>query len=376
MGVVTRKDSPYYWLNLERPGQRPIRRATKIRVHASTPQQTRENRRLAEIEYHDAVSDLARGRLGLPVRTALPTLAEYVEQRYGPWVRRERPRSAGETLRRLTEGFAVLGALPLDALTPAAVEGWLRQRGAVSPQTVARDLSDLRGALSKAVEWGILPASPLAGLVRGRAPSRQIVRYLSAEERTRLLAALEARDTEKRTTRDRFNAHRAQRGRAPLPARPHFADWLTPAVLVSLHTGIRRGELFQATWEAIDWKARTLTVEAHTSKTMRLRRLPLNTVALNTLKQWKAQSRRTHGLIFPGGGSKPWRDVLEAAGITRFRWHDLRHTFASDLVQRGVPLYVVKDLLGHSTIALTERYAHLAPDQGREAVALLIRLGV
>lgn len=71
------------------------------------------------------------------------------------------------------------------------------------------------------------------------------------------------------------------------------------------------------------------------------------------------------------GHKTSWAKLFKRAGITRFRWHDLRHHFASRLVQRGVPLNTVRDLLGHSTVQMSLRYAHLAPDQRREAVAKL-----
>ena len=66
-----------------------------------------------------------------------------------------------------------------------------------------------------------------------------------------------------------------------------------------------------------------------------------------------------------------WEKVLRRARISKFRWHDLRHHFASRLVQQGVPLNTVRDLLGHGSVGMSLRYAHLAPDQRREAVAKL-----
>ena len=90
------------------------------------------------------------------------------------------------------------------------------------------------------------------------------------------------------------------------------------------------------------------------------------------LTRWREQSPagpRVFGGIL--SFNTAWPHLLERAKITQFRWHDLRHHFASRLVQVGVPLNTVRDLLGHSSIAMSLRYAHLAPDQRREAVAKL-----
>jgi integrase len=94
--------------------------------------------------------------------------------------------------------------------------------------------------------------------------------------------------------------------------------------------------------------------------------VPLNEEAVNTLHRWREQSgpgAQVFGVA--AGFQKGWVKLLKRARITPFRWHDLRHHFASRLVQRGVPLNTVRDLLGHSSVQMSLRYAHLAPDQRR-----------
>jgi integrase len=98
----------------------------------------------------------------------------------------------------------------------------------------------------------------------------------------------------------------------------------------------------------------------------------LNDEAFGVLYRWREQSG-DRGRVFEiaTGFKTSWAKLLRRAGISRFRSHDLRHRFASRLVQRGVPLNTVRDLLGHSTVQMSLRYAHLAPDQRREAVSKL-----
>jgi integrase len=97
----------------------------------------------------------------------------------------------------------------------------------------------------------------------------------------------------------------------------------------------------------------------------------LNEEAVSVLRLWREQfgtGARVFGVTT--GFQTAWEPVLKRARISKFRWHDLRHHFASRLVQQGVPLNTVHDLLGHGSVGMSLRYAHLAPDQRREAVAI------
>jgi integrase len=139
-----------------------------------------------------------------------------------------------------------------------------------------------------------------------------------------------------------------------------------------MNTGLRRGEVLKLRWGSVDLNRRLITVEGRNAKNRQTRHVPLNEEAMNVLRCWREQS---------GGSEKvfdvvtrfqtAWKKLPLRAGSTHFRWHDLRHHSASRLVQRGVPLNTVRDLLGHSSVGMSLRYAHLAPDQRREAVAKL-----
>jgi integrase len=125
-----------------------------------------------------------------------------------------------------------------------------------------------------------------------------------------------------------------------------------------------------------------LTVRGQSAKSGRTRHVPLNAEALAALQGWRAQCSAPEGLIFPGRNGarldnirKAWLAVLADAEIKGFRWHDLRHHFASRLVMLGIDLNTVRELLGHASYQMTLRYAHLAPEHKAAAVAKLLRTG-
>jgi integrase len=199
------------------------------------------------------------------------------------------------------------------------------------------------------------------------------VRYLNADEEGRLRAALTTRDEEAMAARKSANEWRRARKRDLLPAPERFSDHLAPAVLLSMNTGLRRGELLALVWTDIDLQERMLTVRGASAKSGDTRYVPLNDEAVTLLKDWLKESEERDRVFSVTTSFKTsWGTLLERAKITRFRWHDLRHHFASRLVQAGVPLNTVRELLGHGSLAMTLRYAHLAPNQTRDAVAKLI----
>jgi integrase len=306
--------------------------------------------------------------------TDVLTLGDFVTDTYTAWVRANRPRTAKDTLARLKLHFGSWNTRPLMAITVADVENWRTDRinDGAKAASVVRDLNSLASVLTRAVKLGKLRENVVRRVDRPRIDKTPKVRYLDKAEEQRLRDALQARDAESRQARESANEWRRARKREPKPALPHYSDHLTPAVLVSMNTGLRRGELLSLRWPAVDLKRALLTVEGSSAKSQQTRHLPLNTEAVDVLKRWREQASDDER-VFPLAWLKTaWGALLTRANITKFRWHDLRHHFASKLVQAGVPLNTVRELLGHGSLQMTLRYAHLAPDQKREAVSKLV----
>jgi integrase len=312
-------------------------------------------------------------------RERLSTLRAFLDGRYEPWARAHL-KSASFQLARLRSDFAEQLDQPLHAFNPFMVEG-MRQRwkkAGMLPRSINRDIQRLQSVLARAVEWGVLDHHPLKGLKPMKADKTGRVRFLSTQEEAALRKALVDREEQLRQARIRFNTWRIARGKKPLPAREgDLLDHIRPLVLVALNTGLRRGELLGLTWDSVNLSAKLLTVAAATAKSGHTRRVPLNTEALSTLTAWyeRRGKPKVEAVVFPGYDGERmtridtgWGTLMKTAGLKNFRLHDCRHHFASRLVQAGVDLYTVKELLGHSEIAMTEKYSHLAPDNLRLAV--------
>lgn len=322
---------------------------------------------------------------GLPsIAKAQPvscTLDAFLTDHYGPWVATELKWGTRyvQSIRVAFKSFLPKQLADIDA---AAIEQWWRLQlttnitragTPVSKVTISRLLSSLRSALSKAVEWKLLEHHPMDGFRQTSVQSKRVVRFLSPAEEARLRTALGDRDLTMITARASGKQWRLDRGKPVLSDIPAggFGDHVTPVVLVSMNTGLRRGELLSLCWTDIDLDTRMLTVRAEHAKNARQRHVPLNDEAWSALRRWHIQTDGQGRVFEPRDIKTAWLGVLGKAGIVGFRFHDLRHHFASKLVMASVDLNTVRELLGHADIKMTLRYAHLAPAHLAAAVAKL-----
>ena len=232
----------------------------------------------------------------------------------------------------------------LGNVKPKAVEDYKTHRlRTIQPRTVNRELAVLRSMFTRAIEWQYVKAHPMADIKDLKYQKRPPA-FLTLDQLDQLLEACGS---------------------------PHLYTF----VVLAAHTGMRRSETFNLKWADVNFKRAELTVRQ--TKNNEYRIIPMNKPVRDTLK--KHPRHITSELVMAHGDGTAYKGVdhafhkaLEKAGLPRIRIHDLRHSFASNLVTAGVPLNVVQELLGHKDIHMTMVYAHLAPNAKRAAVDLLV----
>ena len=253
-------------------------------------------------------------------------------KQYLDWRGRERRRLS--LMRRLDAEF---GARTISEITSWQIEKFkARRKEQVKPASVNRELALIKHMLTKAVEWGKLKESPAKPVKLLKGEARR-VRFLMPDEIQNLLS--------------------------------NCADHLRPIVTVAVHTGMRRGEILGLTWDRVSFEQGIITLLD--TKNKERRDVPMNETVRATLE---AAEKKTP-LVFPSGNMKTaFGTALKKAGISDFRFHDLRHTFASNLVMAGEDLNTVAELLGHKGLQMTKRYSHLSPKFKARAVGILDRV--
>lgn len=236
------------------------------------------------------------------------------------------------------------GNAALDQLNPLRIEEYQQHRAkAVSPATVNREVALLKHMLNLGERWG---------LCRGPNPVRQVDFLPENNLRFRTLSEEEERNL--------------------LSCSPPY---LRELILFACNTGLRSGEIFNLKWEDVDLDKRRIIPMVR--KTRGLLELPLNDTAHAVLEARAAVEHGPYVFYNPTTGDRFYdlklglKGALQRSGLSGVTWHTFRHTFASRLTRSGVDLVTVKELLGHSTVTVTMRYAHTNHDTKLRAVAQL-----
>lgn len=328
---------------------------------------------LGEIAQHGSPLVVLEASRAAQEGRAVCNFGAFMRDRYGPHVEAT-AKSGKATVGNIAAQFGDWYERPLASLSLADWDALkaARLKAGTHPATVNRDLDRIKAALSQAVAWGLLDANPLAKAKRIKRDIEERVRHLSPAEEKRLRKALETRETRRKKARQSGEAWRKERGREALGQFQGYTDHVMPMTLLALNTGLRRGELTQLRWADIDLAGKRLTVRAGYAKSGKARHVPLNSEAMTVLRTYRKQHQEAGPLFGVAAITKAWANLMNAAKVEDFRFHDLRHTFASKLVMAGVDLNTVRELLGHGDIKMTLRYAHLAPEHKAAAVELLI----
>lgn len=307
-----------WWIDVVYPNGKRIRRTTGT-----------EDKALAQ-EFHDSLkAELWRvSKLGdRPRRTWNDAVVRWLkEQAHKATIKTDKihlrwldPHLTGKNLETISRSM-------IDKITEA------RLAEEVSNATVNRMLEVLRAILRRCVnEWDWMDKAPRVRMLKE--PTRRI-RYLNREEANNLIAELPE----------------------------HLADM----VAFSLATGLRRSNVTGLQWAQVDLKRRIAWIHADQAKARKAIPVPLNRVAVEIILK-NLGKHQTNVFSYRGNpvtqvSTKAWYAALERAGIQDFRWHDLRHTWASWHVQQGTPLFALQEMGGWESPEMVRRYAHLAAD--------------
>lgn len=312
--------------------------ANDERIRESTG---KANRREAEKFLALRISEVERGVFVKPVRMPLSEFGE----RYVAHAKKHK-RSWKRDVQMLGHLQGFFGNVDLDDIGPLRVEAYQDARiRKVCPATVNRELALLKHMFNLAERWQVYPGKNPVRLVPFLREDNLQFQTLSEDDELKLLSS--------------------------------SPPYLRELILFAINTGLRSGEIFNLKWEVVDLN--TKRIKPIVMKTRRSLELPLNETAFEILEARRAVKHGPYVFYNAATGDrfKDTKNGLQSAvtraGLSDITWHTFRHTFASRLTTSGVDLVTVKELLGHSTITVTMRYAHSNIEEKTRGVARLKR---
>jgi len=338
MGLYKRKDSKFHWMSFQVDGKR---------LSESTGT---ANKKLAEQIHAKRLTEITEGKWFNKTAISDVAMSEVLDR----YMKEVSPNLAPSTDFRNSQVVKKFKAFFGDTLLKDVSTSLVSKYKAIclekeySKDTILKELNVLRRVFNVAIqEWELCKENPVSKVLRtlGKTDNKR-VRYLSAEELQRLTVAL--------------------------------PSWLRPIVTIARHTGLRRRNILELKWSEVDLGRRVIMIPK--TKNGEAIGIPLNQIALKTLSEVQRVRHLLSPYVFCDREGKPlspfrvsmsFKRAKERAKIENLRFHDLRHDFASGLVQSGVPIHTVKELLGHKDLRMTIRYCHLSPENLREAVNVL-----
>lgn len=267
-------------------------------------------------------------------------------ERYIAWME-GRHRSADSKKYRINIIASHFGNIPLRHINTFAVEQYQTNliNKNLKPATVNKHISIIKAMIKKAVDWSMVESEVLKRVrtVKPLTENNKRLRYLSKEECQNLINACQGNTK--------------------------------PIVITALNTGMRKEEILSLKWDNVDLKHGFILLDR--TKNGDRREIPINETLRATLQGLTRRLDIPYVFYDPATGKRyknvkrSFKTACKRAGITDFKFHDLRHTFASHLVMAGVDITTVKELLGHKTLTMTLRYSHLAPSHKVKAVDVL-----
>lgn len=315
-----------------------IRKSTKTR-----------DRRLAERIHRKLMGNIVEGRwfekLPGEEKTFSQMMDKYLKEHV---VKLRSERSFQGYAKNLESHF---GSFVVSRISPMMIHEYKvkRLQQGLKPASVNRELATMKKAYNLALkEWQWVRENPVTRITLEKENNKRD-RWLTPDEEERLLKA--------------------------------STVWLRNFIFFALNTGMRLGEILSLSWRGVDMDRKTVTV--FESKNDEKRTIPMNASTVKMLeKMGKVRSIKTDLVFYSSCHTKldarnvrrDFQEAVKKAEIEDFRFHDLRHTFATRLIQNGVDVYKVQRLLGHKTPSMTQRYAHHYPESLRDGIDILDRV--